>query len=269
MGGVTLPVLSEDLQIGKAAEHLVCADLILQGYSAFLSDAGLPYDVLVDNGTTIYRMQVRSTTKLFTRERSTGGVYRFGLRRAKRGSRRVPVPNIEFFAFVALDTRTIAYFPTVDLDKGSHVEGFLPMAMEFKSRHETYIKRGVTGKGPGHGRFLEDYTKFDPFASVALPNGKRDKWRPDVTEEAVRALAAQKLSVRQIALGLACSSQLVLSRAPDLPVQKHVVLQPALRDELRAAWRDGTSVHRLARRYGVARRTVRDVIREAHSVTVS
>jgi hypothetical protein len=36
--------LSTELQTGKAAEHLVCCDLILQGYSAFLADAGLPYD---------------------------------------------------------------------------------------------------------------------------------------------------------------------------------------------------------------------------------
>jgi hypothetical protein len=32
--------LSHELQQGKAAEHLVCADLILQGHSAFLADQG-------------------------------------------------------------------------------------------------------------------------------------------------------------------------------------------------------------------------------------
>ena len=39
---------SDDLEVGKAAEHLVCADLITSGYRAFLSDQGLPYDILVD-----------------------------------------------------------------------------------------------------------------------------------------------------------------------------------------------------------------------------
>lgn len=29
---------SDDLEVGKAAEHLVCADLIMSGYRAFLSD---------------------------------------------------------------------------------------------------------------------------------------------------------------------------------------------------------------------------------------
>jgi hypothetical protein len=32
--------------MGKAAEHLVCADLLMKGYKAFLSAQGLPYDVI-------------------------------------------------------------------------------------------------------------------------------------------------------------------------------------------------------------------------------
>jgi len=40
--------LSKELQIGKAGEHLVCTDLILKGYNAFLSDQGVPFDVLVE-----------------------------------------------------------------------------------------------------------------------------------------------------------------------------------------------------------------------------
>lgn len=40
-------ILSKELQLGKAGEHLVCFDLINQGYNAFLADQGLPYDVVV------------------------------------------------------------------------------------------------------------------------------------------------------------------------------------------------------------------------------
>lgn len=40
--------LSNELQIGKAAEHLVCCDLILQGYNAFLTDQGVPFDIVVE-----------------------------------------------------------------------------------------------------------------------------------------------------------------------------------------------------------------------------
>ena len=37
-----------DLAAGIAAEHLVCADLLLSGYRAFLADQNCPYDVAVE-----------------------------------------------------------------------------------------------------------------------------------------------------------------------------------------------------------------------------
>src|SRR5687767_8883562 len=42
--------LSTSLQLSKASEHLACAELILQGFNAFIVDAGLPYDILADRG---------------------------------------------------------------------------------------------------------------------------------------------------------------------------------------------------------------------------
>ena len=56
--------LSNELQIGKAGEHLVCSDLILQGFNAFLADQGLPYDVVVDNDNKLWKIQVRATLTL-------------------------------------------------------------------------------------------------------------------------------------------------------------------------------------------------------------
>ena len=51
---------SNALEIGKAAEHLVCADLIIQGYRAYLSDQGLPYDAVVDVSGHLIRVQIKS-----------------------------------------------------------------------------------------------------------------------------------------------------------------------------------------------------------------
>ena len=50
-----------DLETGRAAEHLVVADLILSGYRAFLTEQGLPYDVVLDCGEKLYRLQVKAT----------------------------------------------------------------------------------------------------------------------------------------------------------------------------------------------------------------
>ena len=50
-----------DLQIGKAGEYLVCADLITQGFIAYPSEQGLKYDVVVDTGKKLYKIQVTTT----------------------------------------------------------------------------------------------------------------------------------------------------------------------------------------------------------------
>lgn len=108
---------SDDLEVGKAAEHLVCADLIMSGYRAFLSDQGLAYDILVDVDGALLRVQVKSTRKPKNhdpRTRSTPG-YFFHLRRAgKGGRRRYPESAFDLYALVALDRQAIAYLPAVD-----------------------------------------------------------------------------------------------------------------------------------------------------------
>ena len=39
-----------DLAAGTAAEHLVCADLLMQGHGAYLTDQNTAYDVVADVG---------------------------------------------------------------------------------------------------------------------------------------------------------------------------------------------------------------------------
>ena len=54
---------SKQLQVGKAGEYLVCADLIIKGFVAFPSEQGLPYDVLLDTGEKLLKVQVKTTEK--------------------------------------------------------------------------------------------------------------------------------------------------------------------------------------------------------------
>ena len=109
---------SPELNLGKAAEHLVCADLLMRGYSAFLSDQGLPYDVIINLADRLVRVQVKATSKpknpMPTTRVSDG--YFFHVRRAGRGGERVyGSDEFDLFALVALDIRRIAYFAHVDL----------------------------------------------------------------------------------------------------------------------------------------------------------
>lgn len=144
--------LSRELQIGKAAEHLVVADIILQGYSAFLADAGLPYDVVVDVDGALLRVQVKATMGgMPTRPH----VYRFGLR-AGKGVRRRQSGTADLFAFVALDTKAVAYVPSSVV---SRPDGSYFLAVEFTSRSEP-VRVGQRGKMQGYGRRLSDFASF-------------------------------------------------------------------------------------------------------------
>lgn len=137
--------LSRELQIGKAGEHIACADLILQGFNAFLTDQGLPYDLIVQTPRGISRVQVKATLKTVTYGRSNE-VYRFGLRRGKGSYDRIADVEVDYFAFVALDLKMVAYLRPIQLQ--SRQEPGIAMLIEFQTRR------------PGKGKFLEDYARF-------------------------------------------------------------------------------------------------------------
>lgn len=108
------------LDVGKAAEHLVCVDLILAGYQCYLSDQGLPYDLCVDFEGRIYRVQVKGTC--FPKNINAAGRnerigYTFHVRRrGKNGvGKRLDSSHCDLVALVALDIREIAYLPVEDV----------------------------------------------------------------------------------------------------------------------------------------------------------
>ena len=144
--------LSKELQTGKAGEHLVCCDLIIQGFNAFLADQGLPFDVLVEKNGILKRIQVKTTTKLIDSSKSKR-IYRFGTRRAKGGISRVREAEVDYFAFVALDIKQIAYIPIKEMLVHS---GKVKQTMDFKSRQIKYTTRSYSG-----GKYFEDFSKFE------------------------------------------------------------------------------------------------------------
>ncbi len=104
------------LEIGKAAEHLVAADLIIRGYRCYLSDQGLPYDLCVDIDGRILRIQVKGTMRPVNINRA--GVvpkmgYQFNVRKRGRDGRgsRLDKSMCDIVALVAIDARQIFYLP--------------------------------------------------------------------------------------------------------------------------------------------------------------
>ena len=103
-----------DLEIGRAAEHLVVADQILSGYRAYLTEQGLPYDAVIDHEGKLYRVQVKATRepKRIPQRGAVGFGYLYNVRRAGHGCRRVYGDDeFEIVALVAIDIRVIAYLP--------------------------------------------------------------------------------------------------------------------------------------------------------------
>lgn len=115
-GRVTLPRTTPEraLEIGKAAEHLACADLILAGHRAFLTDQGLPYDLVFDHRNRLLRVQVKATAnpRPVPNRPGSGPSYMFHIRRAGKGAKRIVSDDaFDILALVALDIRQVAYLP--------------------------------------------------------------------------------------------------------------------------------------------------------------
>lgn len=109
--------VSAEMESGRAGEHLVMADLLLNGWVAYPTSQGVPYDIAVDIGDRIIRVQVKSTRMPKTPEALNRGtpLYVFSTRRAgKKGRRRYTTDDFDMLALVALDRRLIAYYALTD-----------------------------------------------------------------------------------------------------------------------------------------------------------
>lgn len=107
-------ILTNDLQTGVAGEHLVCADIIIKGYNAYLSDQGLPYDIVADIKGRLYKIQVKTTSKYraVPQRKNHTPAYLFWIkRRGKGGKNTYKERDYDFMALVALDKKIIGYLP--------------------------------------------------------------------------------------------------------------------------------------------------------------
>lgn len=124
MPDASVDAVITDLAAGTAAEHLVCADLLLHGYRAFLADQNCPYDVAVDLGGRLVRLQVKATRgqRSIPQRREHIPAYMWHVRRAGKGGKRLyRQGDFDLLALVALDIRRIAYLPPSDHKQTIHI----------------------------------------------------------------------------------------------------------------------------------------------------
>ena len=113
-----------DLALGVAGEHFFCADLLLQGYNAFLTDQNCPYDVALEIGGRLIRVQVKTTRKErhIPQRAVRTPAYLFHVRRCGKGGRRsYNETDFDVMALVALDIRKIAYIKLSEAKQTIHL----------------------------------------------------------------------------------------------------------------------------------------------------
>ena len=106
-------MFSKELNLGRAGEYLVMADVLLQGYQCFDTAQGVNYDLIIDHLKKLIKVQIKSTREPkswgSTYQKSTPS-YHYHIRRAGKGAKRKYTKDeFDLFALVMLDTKKVAY----------------------------------------------------------------------------------------------------------------------------------------------------------------
>ena len=170
---------SKQLQIGKAGEYLVCADLIMKGFIAFPSEQGLPYDVLLDTGEKLLKVQVKTTEKarLVQQRKNPIPAYIFSIKRAgSNGKTRYEEKEIDLFALVCLDTMQIGYLTNKEM----------PTTINIRvdaSRGSYYDEKGIQDfeKVKELNKTIKNQSEISRITGIAVATVNRylkDDWKP-------------------------------------------------------------------------------------------
>ena len=130
-----------EMQVGKAGEYIVCADLITKGFIAYPSEQGLPYDVVLDAFGAMIKVQVKTTrTHKRTPQRVTNiNTYSFNVKRRGRHNKNSHSEHTcHLFAFVALDEKQVGYIVNKEVKQ--------TMFFRVESLRGTYRDENIKGK---------------------------------------------------------------------------------------------------------------------------
>lgn len=107
---------------GKAGEHLVCYDLLIKGYEAFIvSDSASPFDIILQYNNKLLKLQTKSTS--IRRYNSTNkrqpvkqdipcyyfnvGICGYECKARYRDT------DVDIYCFVSLETKDVAYIKNI------------------------------------------------------------------------------------------------------------------------------------------------------------
>lgn len=139
---------SKELNTGIIGEHLTIADLLLSGYEAFASSQGMSYDVVLDIGTRLVKLQVKTTAKKRVIKERANPIYFFHIKRSGKNSvKHYEVGDFDGYALVALDKKIVFYIPFTECKSNS---------ICVRDRDMDYM--GKRGGGRPSGMYYQDMT---------------------------------------------------------------------------------------------------------------
>jgi len=142
-------MLSKELNIGRAGQYLVLADLLLEGVQAFGTAEGANYDVVADKDGKLLKIQVKTTQKMRVMRDNAHPIYFFHIKRTgKNGAKFYEMGDFDIFALVALDIRKVFY---LRFDKSVKSNSIC-------IRDKTIEYKGQAGGGKKNGLYYQDLT---------------------------------------------------------------------------------------------------------------
>ena len=121
--------VSEQMETGRCGEYFSVFTLISQGFTAYLTDQGLVYDLVVDVGGSLLKGQVKTTLGASNYGKSKN-VCRFGTRRAKKTLRSALIDECDFYAFVSIKDKEVAFMLTKDIESSKN-KGKIKQTLDF------------------------------------------------------------------------------------------------------------------------------------------
>ncbi|HIF6607507.1 group I intron-associated PD-(D/E)XK endonuclease [Serratia sp. TKO39] len=161
--------MGSELELGKCGEYYAIFTLAKQGFVAYPSDQGLPYDVVVDVGGRLLRGQVKSTMGRRDYGRMKD-VYRWGTRSSKGANRPTLAAKCDFYAFVSISDEKIAFMATSEILSAKN-HGTVCQAVEMRSRHQEMATRIYsTGKVRifDKAKIIENFEVFSRVAKIIM-----------------------------------------------------------------------------------------------------